>query len=236
MHAEEQYQRSSQKHCEFIDYAIGLYHLLCKSMRDLYDNEVDTMVGSFHKECMYKERVHKRHKSCFENLLHGTNTVTNDVLCSTEKDFLAEKEDFDNKSVEHREKLRDSVVKNMNGLYHQMQTAVAAIRNTSMTNERLTVYTGLVNRENKDSSGLENVRKATCKCQDQISKLQLELHQIELETMERLTQKKQEKEYFMECFLNLRTNYESDIKKDEEQLRLLVASTHKTITVRLLSK
>lgn len=234
MHAEEQYQRSSQKHCEFLDYALELYHLLCKSMRDLYDNEVDTIVGSFHKECVYKERVHKRQKSCFENLLHATNIVTNDALSSTEHAFLAEKEDFINKSVEHREKLRDSVVKNMNGLYHQMQAAVTAIRSASMTNERLAVYTNLVKRETKDTLGLENVRKATDECQDQISKLQLELHQIELETMERLTQKKQEKEYFMECFLTLRTNYESDIKKDEEQLRLLVASTHKTITVSIV--
>lgn len=209
----------------------GLYDLLIRSMRSTYDDEADTIVTAFHKECVYKDRVHTRQTNFFENLLHATNAVTNNVLDMAANSFMVEKEDFSNKSIENREQLRDNVVKRMTDLYRQMQEAVQLVQSTSMTPIRVNSYLRLVARETNDEKGFARVRKATAESRTTITKLQEELEQCEFDNMEKLSAMRREKEYFLECFLALRSRYDEEMRLDGETIRLLVDSAYKSVTV-----
>lgn len=200
-------------------------------MRAMYEDEADTVINAFHKECVHKERIHTRQTNYFENLLHATNAVTKNVLDTAASDFMLEKENVSNKSIEKRETLRDNIVKGMTDLYRQMQEAVKLIQSTSTTPSRVQTYKRLVARETADELEFARVRRSTAECRASIARLTEELEQTECDNTERLAAMRREKEYFIECFLTLRSRYEEEMRLDGEQLRLLVDSSYVSVTV-----
>lgn len=200
-------------------------------MRDMYENKANDMLTSYHQQFLFKNTIFVNRKTNFENIMHATNLITNNVIESTANLFLLEREHCTNQQVQTQEKHRDSIVKNMQDLYDQMKIVVNKIKENSMTNERVKVFGKLTERENQDVQIIAEVRKNTMRCRKQIHQLQDELQTFELNAAKELLNMKNEKAYFMECFLTIRKLYEGDMKNDQAKLRLLIIQSSKTLIV-----
>lgn len=197
----------------------------------MYENDVEQMLTEFRRECIFRERIGQRRKINYENILHGTNVITINAIEQAENKFLFEKEDFKNKHIERREKVRADVCHNMNRLYQQMQNTVAEIRKYSMTDDRCKVYKGLELRDQLDRSQIDQFRSEAQQCATEIDCLNQQLNELRNENLIKMSDHEYEKSYFSECFRIVRERYEEDIKRDAAALRHLVDESCQSIAV-----
>lgn len=207
--------------------------MLSDALRNMYESEADHLLDSFHKECVFKERVQERRKTNFNNILHASNLVTTNNIQELERTFLEEREDFSNNSIDYRERMRDSIVNTMSNLFKEMQATVDDVQRTSMSEDRVRVYEGFVRQENEFEEIKEWNFRETAERHRQIIELQMELQNLEHEVMLQMNDKRCERDYFVECFQTLRSHYNADMKMDDERIRQLVDESHKTIEVNL---
>lgn len=205
---------------------------MLKSMRDLYDSEVADLLVQFHRSSAYQTHVAACNKSAFENQLLASNTFTDSNLEAAASQFLFENEDIANCHIGLREQMRDTVVRNMRALHGQMCEAIRLVRGTSMKRDRVQVYQRLVQREQSDERIFASVAEHSAKMSATVETLRADRQQLEHDLMAQLAGIKQEKEYYMECFLLVRQHYEEDMRNDERNTRRVVNAANISLDVR----
>lgn len=208
---------------------------MLSAMRDLYEFECYNTTAEYLQEHSYTMHISQRNKTIFENILLASNTTTNRTIDSNEKEFLFDEEDCTNHHIEVREDKRSQICRNMTSLHAQMCNAIRYLRSTSMTRSRLKFYQNFVKREELDTNRFAEIARKTMTMQTDLLQLLNERRGLQLHVMDMMSAIKLEKEYFIECFLHVRSRYEDDMRKDERNTRRVASAANRALDVRWTS-
>lgn len=202
----------------------------------MYKEQVEIDLTNFRKLSVDQDLVACRRKNFFENLMLGSNNLTDEKLIQLKLKFDEDKEDFVNSDIERREGIRDNTQHNMERLFTQMKKIVDTVLRTSMSKERLKEYSKFVLRYKHDLDGFAKTSKKLEEATHEVGILKDELHRLEVMSMNDLMEMKKEKEYFMKCFALLRDRYEQEMSDDQKLMRYLMDKTYSATTVSIFVK
>lgn len=208
------------------------FNTIVQAIRNMYELQVEQMLGQIHQERNEQMNYLNRCKGFFETIMHGSNVKTDAYMENAAINFNSVNEDLSNANVEKNDSMLDSTVKHIEKLYRQMKKTIVKTQSTSMTKERCQRYAELTDRELKDRFELEKNQKDIEKTHRLIMHLMEERRRVEAESMYKLNEIRQEKDYFAECFFSIRDGYETDVREDQKDMRALMSHTYKTNTVK----
>lgn len=137
-------------------------------------------------------------------------------------------------SIERRSKISDSIIKNMNFIQKDMKKIIDAAKQINESPRRKKTYLAMVQKE--EIGGKEFIRMTgeISQSHKTIENLQKNMSDLELKSLQKISDIKHELDYLAKCFWILKNNYDSDVNKDKSQLRDLVAEID--ISTKLLEK
>lgn len=111
----------------------------------------------------------------------------------------------------------------MNFIHKDMKKIIDAAKQINESPRRKKTYLAMVQKE--EIGGKEFIRMSgeITHSHKTIENLQKNLSELELKSLQKLSDLKHELGYLAKCFWTLKNNYDSDVNKDKSQLRDLVA-------------
>lgn len=126
-------------------------------------------------------------------------------------------------SIERRSKISDSIVKIMNSIHIDMKEMIDAAKKINESPIRKKTYRAMIQKEEIGSREFIRMHEKINQSHKTIESLQKSLSDLELKSLQKVSDLKHELDYLAKCFWILKIKYDSDINKDKSQLRDLVA-------------
>lgn len=229
--ADEQYRRNVFKHSEMLQYIIRLHKLFTKILKDKYESDVYAMLYNFYRERHFQNEIVQNRQSYYENIFFATNLTTKNELGRKKTEFLAQNNEFNEKNIEIKYKLRDDVIVKMQKLHSQMDDFVRVTRENFGTEIKLKTYNILHDKNEKSQKLFQQIEQEARKHHKTILKLQQELTYTELNFSQTFSDLKHERRVCKRNFDVLNKLFKENVSKDAEQLKVLACNTHDSIKV-----
>ena len=199
--------------------------------RLLYESQVSEMLHEFFREAKRSnDNANQIQVNC-ESVIHGTGLIVEQEMLEDYKIYLDRRDDYVNTEIEKRYRLRDSVIKKMKELRHQLLEFLDSLRNVSLDAHKYERVDALMERQRiflLESQKLDEIEARSSSIH---ASLQKELAQADVEGKRKLSDLKLEYAYFVQMRKNIENEMKLDREQTHEKLKILSSESFKIIKV-----
>ena len=189
------------------------------------------MLHDFFREAKRSNENANRIQVNCESVIHGTGLIVEHEMLEDYNIYLDRRDDYVNTEIEKRYRLRDSVIKKMKELRHQLLEFLDSLRNVSLDAHKYERVDALMERQRIFLLESQKLDEIEARSSSLYASLQKELTQTDAEGKRVLSDLKLEHAYFVQMRKNIENEMKLDRERTHEKLKIISSESFKIIKV-----
>lgn len=194
----------------------------------MYEQEAEAILNELFKEKNHTQLVFNRRKLLMENVIFGSNDMTATAIEAIKLKYDSEAEEITINDSHNQDLLLESIVKKMTDMHMQMRDTINHLNEVSMTPTKQKTYRQLWDKQMKHDENSVRLEEEIEKATHEITVLSRKRRDLESMATREINLLRREKEYFIECSIQLRETYEHEMNADKRNMHSLMDQTYKT--------